>query len=144
MKSKCVDGLAWHYCLLEYKQLIACPHPHAAPVKSKRCCRCSHGSILDHQLLPPKSSWAILITPPLTSEPKKSGHLESLATHTHTHTQANKKGIENGYHVSMKLPDPPHGKPKKIFFARLPWIWLCQHLSANLQCNPFTINPSKS
>lgn len=56
MKSKRVDDLAGLYYLPEYKQLIACPHPHAAPVKSRLCCRCSHGSILYHQLLPPKSS----------------------------------------------------------------------------------------
>lgn len=44
------------YYLLEYKRLIARPHPHAVPVKSRLCCRCSHGSILDRQQLPPKSS----------------------------------------------------------------------------------------
>lgn len=44
------------YYLLEYKRLIACPHPHAATGKSRLWCTCSHGSILDHRQLPPKSS----------------------------------------------------------------------------------------
>lgn len=106
--------------LLQYMGPIARPHPHAAPGKSRLRCRCSHGSILDHQQLPPPPQ----IFPELFSSrlllPRslgKTGHFGSRAREL----KADKNCRENGSNVSTKRPRPPHRQSKKKF-GRLPCL----------------------
>ena len=138
---------AWHdsiYSLLKYKLLTSCPHPHAAPVKSRLCCRCSHGSILDRQQLPPKSSLSYSHHASFYLRASEKSGIPSVATKKLL--KADENSTENGFSVSIKLPHSPHGQPKKnnnhIFWKTTMNGWFCQHLSANLQCSPTLSPPS--
>lgn len=99
------------YYLPEYKRLIACPHPHAAPGKSRLCCTCSHGSILDHRKLPPKSF--LRYSHHAISYVRAS---EKFKESSHKKLKASENSIENGFNVSTKLPRLPHWQPKTFYF----------------------------
>ena len=143
---------AWHdsiYSLLEYKLLTSCPHPHAAPVKSRLCCRCSHGSILDRQQLPPKSSLSYSHHASFYLRASEKSGIPSVATKKLL--KADENSTENGFSVSIKLPHSPHGQPKKK--KQQPYFLEDNHerlvlstpvCKPAVQPNPFTAIPSKS